>query len=295
MQRRSLVVSAAVPVIAFLLSACAADSSVAPGTLQLTADDSAQAAAISVADATTEDVDVMYAAEGSFAGGANFSVAPSGGARLDSYPGSTTSGDSVRFAFWAFGHNCPYNNSVARFVCADTTKGGLTLSRSFALFDQYGAPMNTYNDSLTGAANFRVTITGIHTAPRGVDTVARVRDFTVANLFGHETQRTWNGQSTRSDAGMRQDSVKTRTYAVHDTSTMANVLVSLPRLSHPWPISGTVTRQVHGSATVQKSGVTKSFTVDRTVTITFNGTRYVPLMVGTRQFTLDLLTGKVSQ
>lgn len=294
MQRRTLAV-AVLPVVAFIVTACASDGSTAPATLSLTATDSAQVAALSVSDATAEDVDLMYASEGSLGGGASFAVAPGTTLRLDNAPGSTASGDSVRFAFWAFGHNCPYDAGSGRFTCTDTTKGGLSLMRSFALFDQGGSPMDAYNDTLTASANFQVAVTGIHTAPRGADTVSRQRDLTVTGLLGHETQRTWNGQGTRNDAGYRTDSAKTRAYSVHDTATIANVVVEVPRLVHPWPLSGTITRQVHGMATVSRPGVTKSFTIDRTATITFNGTRYVPLVVGSHEFTLDLLTGRVSQ
>jgi hypothetical protein len=118
---------------------------------------------------------------------------------------------------------------------------------------------------------------------------------TVSGLLGHETSRTWNGTGARSDAGFHQEDAKTRTYHTTDAVTFASVLVHLPRSTNPWPISGTVTRQIAGSGTVVNAGTTRSFTMSKTVTITFNGTRLVPMLVGTVPFTLDLLTGKATK
>jgi hypothetical protein len=82
-----------------------------------------------------------------------------------------------------------------------------------------------------------------------------------------------------------------RNYHVNDNVTVSNVVVNLPRSSNPWPISGTITRQISGTASVSKADVSKSFSVDRTVTVTFNGTQYATVNVGGNTYTLDLATG----
>ena len=74
--------------------------------------------------------------------------------------------------------------------------------------------------------------------------------------------------------------------------TFASVVVKLPRSQNPWPLSGTITRQISGTGSVVAGTTTRSFSVTKTVTITFNGTRLVPMMVGNVAFTLDLYTGK---
>jgi len=73
--------------------------------------------------------------------------------------------------------------------------------------------------------------------------------------------------------------------------TVASVVVNLPRSSNPWPMSGTITRQISGTASVTKTGVSKSFSVAKTVTITFNGTQFATVTVGNNTYTLDLSTG----
>lgn len=260
-----------------------------PGSdLSLTAADTAEAAAISAGDATAEDVDMFAATEGSFdLAAASFNLVPSAA--------TTTTGtaDSTRFAFWSFSRNCTFNATTGRFTCPDVTHNGLTMSSSAAFFDANGAAMPHYNDTTTASANFQLAVSGVRVAPEGADTISRKRNMTVTNLLGHETARIWNGAGSRNDGGFRTDTARTRTYRTADSVTFTNVAVSLPRSTHPWPMSGTVTRRINGSGTVVRSGVTRTFTVSKTVTITFNGTRFVPMVVGTTTFTLDLYTGRV--
>jgi len=117
------------------------------------------------------------------------------------------------------------------------------------------------------------------------------RTLTVTGLAGKETSRTWNGTGTRTDGGYRNGTDATRTYHVTDNVTVANVVVNLPRSSNPWPVSGTITRNISGTGSVVKSGVTKSFAITKTVTITFNGTQTATVTVDAVTYTLDLSTG----
>lgn len=282
MKRVTLGVGAAA--LAITLAACSSDSVNSPSNFRLSAADSTEAAAISASDATAEDVDMMYA----FGGSLELAGAPAGD-RIPS-PSFTTT-DSARFAFWTFASNCTYDTGTGRFSCPPIARDGLTLQRSFALFDTNGDPMSAYDAILTASANVKATVTGIHVALAGEDTVDRQRDVTVSGLAGAETSRTWNGTGSRDDGGYRQDTDRLRTYHTTDAVTWTNVVVNLPRLTNPWPISGTITRQIQGTGSVMRNGTTRTFTIQRTVTITFNGTRYVPMLVGTTPYVLDLLTG----
>ncbi|HEY5062225.1 MAG TPA: hypothetical protein VII52_11860 [Gemmatimonadaceae bacterium] len=289
---RILIVGGVVSALA--LSACSSDVN-SPATLQLSANDSLQAVSLSASDATAEDVDVMSAAEASIDGSA---TAPTPtydrfqtglGASM-----STTAavGDSIRFAFWSFAGSCTYSSATARFTCPDVVKNGLTLSRSAAFTDASGTAMSHYNDTTTATANFQITVSGVHPTMLGADTISRKRNMTTTGLLGHETTRTWNGTGTRSDGGYAQDTAKVRTYHTSDTVTFSSVVVKLPRSQNPWPLSGTITRQISGTGGVVAGTTTRTFSVTKTVTITFNGTRLVPMMVGNVAFTLDLYTGK---
>ncbi|HJU64135.1 MAG TPA: hypothetical protein VJ596_00600, partial [Gemmatimonadaceae bacterium] len=66
------------------------------------------------------------------------------------------------------------------------------------------------------------------------------------------------------------------------------------RVQFPWPLSGSVTHTVTAIRTREGANQV-SRTFSRTATVTFNGTQFVTLEVGTRVFTLDLATGEVSR
>ena len=279
-------------VASLALGACSSDVN-SPATLQLSANDSLQAVSLSASDATAEDVDVMTASEASMDGSATAPAPTYDRFQAGSLGASmSTTADSTRFAFWSFAGSCVYSSATGRFTCPDVVKNGLTLSRSAAFTDASGTAMSHYNDTTTATANFQITVSGVHSTMLGADTISRKRNMTTTGLLGHETIRTWNGTGTRSDGGYAQDTAKTRTYHTADTVTLANVVVKLPRSQNPWPLSGTVTRQISGTGSVVAGTTTRTFSVTKTVTITFNGTRLVPMMVGSVAFTLDLYTGK---
>ena len=275
--RRSLVFALS---LAGFSAACSADSM---NSIQISADDVDQAAVISASDATAEDVSIIASSDMSMSGGAVASR--TGGSLLLSRVPVASTPNYV----WTFSNSCTY--SAGRFTCPPITSGGLTLTRDYAFYDASQTPQSAYDASTTASANFHVSVTGVHTALTGADTVNRDRNLTVSGLAGAETSRTWNGTGTRNDHGSRQETDVTRSYQTNDNVTVSNVVVNLPRSSNPWPVSGSVTRQISGTASVTKLGVTKSFSVNRTVTITFNGTQQAAVTVNGNSYTLDLSTG----
>jgi hypothetical protein len=270
------------PMLALVIAACSSDST---SPVTITASDVNQAAVISASDATAEDVSIFSASDMTMSGGAVQNVI-GGGLMMSRTPLGATPSYS-----WTFGGNCTYSASTGRFSCPPITDGGLTLNRDYAFFDANSTAQSAYDPSTTASANFHVNVAGVHVVTAGADTVSRDRSLTVSGLAGAETQRTWNGTGTRNDGGYRQDTDVKRNYHVNDNVTVSNVVVNLPRSSNPWPISGTITRQISGTASVSRAGVSKSFDVTRTVTITFNGTQYATVTVGTDTYTLDLATG----
>ena len=276
--KRSLLLGA--PML--VLAACSSDST---GPISITAADINQAAVISASDATAEDVSILSASDMTMSGGAVQNVV-GGGLMLSRIP----SGAAPSYA-WTFGSGCTYSAFTSRFSCPPMTDGGLTLNRDYAFFDANQTAQSAYSASTTASANFHVNVAGVHVAAAGADTVNRDRSLTVSGLAGAETSRTWNGTGTRSDGGFRQETDVKRNYHTTDAVTVTNVVVNLPRSSNPWPMSGSITRQISGTASISRSGVSKSFAVTRTVAITFNGTQYATVTVGSDTYTLDLSTG----
>jgi hypothetical protein len=279
MKRRLLV---GAPMLALVFSAACSSDSTSPITI--TADDVNQAAVISASDATAEDVAILTASDMTMSGGAVQSLSGNG-LILSRTPLTRPS------YVWTFGDGCTYSSTTGRFSCPPITAGGLTLNRDYAFYDASNVAQSAYDASLTASANFHVSVAGVHVADAGADTVSRDRNLTVTGLAGAETSRTWNGVGTRNDGGYRVFSAVTRNYHTTDNVTVSNVVVNLPRSSNPWPISGTITRQISGTASVTKADVSKTFSVTRTVTITFNGTQYATVTTGGNTYTLDLSTG----
>ena len=277
--KRSLIVCAP---ITFLIAACSSDST---SPIQISAADVDQAAVISASDATAEDVSILSASDMTMSGGAVQNLAGAG-LLLSRIPAS-----AAPSYVWTFGDGCTLNQATSRFTCPAITSGGLTLNRDYAFFAANQSAQTAYDANLTASANFHVSVSGVHVADAGADTVNRDRNLTVSGLAGAEQSRTWNGTGTRNDGGYRTQTDVKRTYHVSDAVTVNSVVVNLPRSSNPWPISGSITRVISGTAGVEKSGLSKSFAVNRTVTITFNGTQYATVTVGSNTYTLDLSTG----
>jgi len=278
--KRSLLLGA--PMLVLMVAACSSDST---GPISITAADINQAAVISASDATAEDVSILSASDMTMSGGAVQNVV-GGGLMMSRIP----SGAAPSYT-WTFGTGCTYSASTGRFSCPPMTDGGLTLNRDYGFFDANQAAQSAYSASTTASANFHVNVAGVHVAAAGADTVNRDRSLTVSGLAGAETSRTWNGTGTRNDGGYRQETDVKRNYHTTDAVTVSNVVVNLPRSSNPWPMSGSITRQISGTASISRSGVSKSFAVTRTVAITFNGTQYATVTVGSDTYTLDLSTG----
>lgn len=265
------------------LGACGGDST---SPIQITASDVQQAAVIAASDATTEEVSLLSSSDMTMSGG---NVANVVGPMIQMSRVPMTNASSYA---WAFNNSaCTYSSSNSRFTCAAATNNGLTLTRDFAFYDANGTAQAAYDSITTASANFHVTVTGVHTGLAGQDTVNRDRSLTVSGLAGKETSRTWNGTGTRTDGGYRSGTDGTRTYHVTDNVTIASVVVNLPRSSNPWPVSGTITRNITGTGSLVRSGLTKTFTITKTVTITFNGTQNATVTVDAINYTLDLSTG----
>jgi hypothetical protein len=172
------------------------------------------------------------------------------------------------------------------FRCGTHTRDGLTVTRTCTFKDGAGATQSAYDPQTTASVVVHAEIEGTITRPNWTATVDRVRDLTVSGLAGAETQRTWNGTGSGTSSRSRHtEGGEERQYDVTATGTITNVVVPVPRRPDGWPLSGTIAKQV----TVEISGGPRDGqTVTRSVTITFNGTQFVPITVNENTFTFDL-------
>jgi hypothetical protein len=159
-------------------------------------------------------------------------------------------------------------------------------SRTVEFFDTDGVEQDSYDALTTASIHTTLTVEG-QAARDGFDwSLSRSRDMTVTGLEGVETQRTWNG--TGEETGSRARVTvggETRTYDLNGTLLVEDVVRGVPRASNPYPLSGTITRNVTVEVT---NGPRGDETITRLVVVTFNGTRYADLTVNDESFQLDL-------
>ncbi|NOT07394.1 MAG: hypothetical protein HOP28_04225 [Gemmatimonadales bacterium] len=179
--------------------------------------------------------------------------------------------------------NCPYDAASQRLICPVVTRGSITINRSYAFWDAGNVSQQAYDGLLTAKANIQTSIVGSKSGDNWSASISRTRDMTATGLLGEETQRTWNGTGTSNATGSRHnDSGAERSYDITCTLTVTDVVVPVP-IGHP--LSGTITRQC---TVTFDGGPRDGESVQRTATVTFNGTSTATLTVGDKTFDLDL-------
>lgn len=196
--------------------------------------------------------------------------------------------------------DCTYNAATGWFECPPVTRDGITIVRSFALFDASGNPQSKRDALTTASVKIRTSVSG-STVPRdgnGTMTVDRSGELEITGLEGQETQRTHNGTeggtvvTQRTRSGIAVESTATT------TDETRNVVIPVPvrGSDKKWPLSGST---IHSSTTTVKrldTGESRTYSTRRVVT--YNGTSLVPVEITrngtTRSCTLDLQARKLT-
>ena len=117
-------------------------------------------------------------------------------------------------------------------------------------------------------------------------TTSRTRDMTITGLEGDETTRTANGTGSSTVSKSRHSDVNgDRSYEMTSTSITTDVVHTVPRKENPYPLSGTITRDV---TVVIVNGRNGDKTRTRHVVITFDGTQFAHITVNGESFEVDL-------
>jgi hypothetical protein len=204
------------------------------------------------ADATAEDVELMGGPTGTF--GFGLTASPAGVALV-----------------WG---------------CEERQRDGLTVVRTCVFKDAQGQVQAHYDPATTASVEIDVHVTGTVSRNRWEATVDRTRHLVVSGLTGTETTRTWNGTGSGTVSRSRHsDGGGTRTYDITYTTTITNVVVPVPRRDNGWPLSGTITRHVVIHII---GGPRDGQTIERDVTITFDGSATAEMTINGEAYTLDL-------
>ena len=98
--------------------------------------------------------------------------------------------------------------------------------------------------------------------------VSRTRETTITGLEGDETTRTVNGTgSSTVSRSHHSDENGDRSYDMTSTTVISDVVHAVPREENPYPLSGTITREM---TAVIVNGRNGDETHTRHVIITFN-------------------------
>ena len=162
----------------------------------------------------------------------------------------------------------------------------LTRSRTVEFFDAAGNLQESFDALTTASMHIVSEMSGEFSREDWSASISRSRDMTITGLEGEETSRTANGEGSEEVARSRHlDDGGTRSYDMSGASTIQDVVHGVPRDDNPWPLSGTITRQV---TVLVVNGPDGDRTVERTVVVTFNGTQFVTMTVNGEGFEVDL-------
>ena len=200
----------------------------------------------------------------------------------------------VHAAGYAAASGCTVDSTTFIFTCPPTTSNGLTLLRTFEFFDSTGAPMLAFNGVNTASVAVMATESGVRPTANGADTVSGTRSLTATGCWA-TTRRGFGTARAPASSAATGRTASRRAPPTFPTTPRSRTSSWTSPLQQSVPASGTITRLVSGTGTVTRNGTTKSITISRTVTITFNGTEFVPMTVGTVAYTLDLATGQATK
>lgn len=189
--------------------------------------------------------------------------------------------------------DCPYVAATGWHECQVTNPRGMTVSHAYAFFTADGAAQETFDATTTESIASRMGIEGTLTTTRFTAVIDQERETTVSGLAGTETRHVFNGTGTRNETSRSLGTDQQRQQTLVSSDTITDVVRLLPASANPWPASGSIVHNIAVTQTVE-GGRQASRSASRRVVVTFNGTQFVPMQVGDRQFTLDLATGRVA-
>jgi hypothetical protein len=175
--------------------------------------------------------------------------------------------------------------AVGIMATGDPRTGPFTRTRSIQFFDAAGREQARFDPETTDRIRTVFEMSGEVTREGWSASVSRTSDLTVSGLAGRETTRTWDGTgSERVSRSRHTDAGGTRSYEMTANTTIAGVVVPVHGTGEPWPLSGSITHVV--KATLAADG--ESRTRERTVVVTFDGTRTPSMTVNGEPYALDL-------
>lgn len=146
--------------------------------------------------------------------------------------------------------SCTFSGATGRITCPDLTRGGLTISRSYALYDAANTPQPARGPT-TVKVNTQVWARGIVATERSKVAIDRKSDLTATGIQITSPSRTLNGTEQGSSTMEHQTSRGKVTSTLVFGDTTINLVLPQGDLTRRWPLSGTVIRSHSGTRTIE--------------------------------------------
>ncbi len=165
-------------------------------------------------------------------------------------------------------------------------RGGMERSRSVTWFDEADNEMDRPDALLTASVHYESSVLGSMSRDRWSASVERSRSMTVSGLLGEEVTRTFDGTGSEHHTRSRMsDESGTRSFEMSGSSVITAVVRAVDRAAQPWPLSGSIRRELSAQVTNGPNGDQNRA---RVTVLTFNGTQFATLLVDGEAFEVDL-------
>ena len=186
---------------------------------------------------------------------------------------------------------CTGPDAQGWFTCTADLENGLTVTRQIRFWEGTAFGIS-FSPTLTDSVNHQWSVAGTVNSiakPGKVWTIADVDTATMNVLRGSgQPQHSWTGHAERHQTSTYTVNSVERIFDHQAHDTVTAVTFQMPRSTNPYPISGSIIRNIVTNFTAG----TFSKTVTRRYVVTFNGTNTVTLTDGslTCDLNLDLRT-----
>lgn len=176
--------------------------------------------------------------------------------------------------------SCTYDSSTGWFVCPDVVRSGVTISRSYALFDADDQPLDKRDTNVVKMSSL-VWARGTVEKVNAKITIDRRSDLTATGLQPSSPTRTLNGTEQGTSTMVHRTDRGTVTSNVVFSDSTISLVLPKPDQASKWPLSGTVirshfsTRTLEGHSQVSHFRYRAVFEYDGSavvkITVTLNG------------------------
>lgn len=179
--------------------------------------------------------------------------------------------------------DCPKTQDI--FLCDPIEREGITYTRTITYRDAAGGTQDAYDAGSTASIEYEISVEGTKDRMGWGATIKRIRNLVVTGLLDDDGQVEWNGSGEGDVQRSRHfDDGSERSYDMASTSTISAVRIPYPREDDSWPLSGAITRNL----TIVRGDGDSEETVQKEVSIEFNGTSEVPVTVDGETYLVDL-------